>query len=136
MYHPGRSAHRPRAAGTGTDAQQRRAASGVHSELGKGRNAKAIHQDLVEHHGYTGSYDAVKRLARSLRRGAPKVGCRFETEPGQEAQGRLRRGRADARPRFGQIPPSAAVRHDPGQQPPYVSESGLEVVNGDLVPPA
>ena len=33
----------------------------------KRRNAMAIYQDLVEHHGYDGSYDAVKRLARKLR---------------------------------------------------------------------
>ena len=46
----------------------------------------AIYQDLVEHHGYTGSYDAVKRLARKLRKREPKVSCRFETEPGQELQ--------------------------------------------------
>jgi hypothetical protein len=38
------------------------------AEADKGRYAKAIHEDLVEHHGYTGSYDAVKRLASKLRR--------------------------------------------------------------------
>jgi transposase len=58
----------------------------VETELAKRRNAMAIYQDLVEHHGYTGSYDAVKRLARKLRKREPKVSCRFETEPGQELQ--------------------------------------------------
>ncbi len=58
----------------------------IQAELGKGRNAKAIYQDLVAHHGYTGSYDAVKRLARTLRKHEPKVSCRFETDPGQESQ--------------------------------------------------
>jgi transposase len=58
----------------------------IAAELNKGRNAKAIYQDLVLHRGYTGSYDAVKRLARRLRSREPKVSCRFETEPGQEAQ--------------------------------------------------
>jgi len=58
----------------------------IEAELGKGRNAKAIYQDLGAHHGYGGSYDAVKRLARKLRRREPKISCRFETEPGQEAQ--------------------------------------------------
>jgi transposase len=58
----------------------------IDAELKKGRNAKAIFQDLVAHRGYGGSYDAVKRLARKLRTRAPKVSCRFETEPGQEAQ--------------------------------------------------
>jgi transposase len=58
----------------------------IEAELGKGRNAKAIFQDLVLHRGYDGSYDAIKRLARKLRRREPKISCRFETEPGQEAQ--------------------------------------------------
>jgi transposase len=58
----------------------------IEGELGKCRNAKAIFQDLVMHRGYTGSYDAVKRLARKLRKHEPKVSCRFETEPGAEAQ--------------------------------------------------
>ena len=58
----------------------------IDGELKKGRNAKAIFQDLVLHRGYSGSYDAVKRLARKLRKREPKISCRFETEPGQEAQ--------------------------------------------------
>jgi transposase len=58
----------------------------IEAELRKGRNAKSIYQDLVLHRGYTGSYDAVKRLARTLRKREPKISCRFETEPGQEAQ--------------------------------------------------
>lgn len=58
----------------------------IEVELAKGRNAKAVYQDLVAHHGYDGSYDAVKRLSRKLRTIEPKVSCRFETEPGQEAQ--------------------------------------------------
>lgn len=32
----------------------------IEAELTKGRNAKAICYDLVVHHGYDGSYDAVK----------------------------------------------------------------------------
>ena len=55
-------------------------------EFAKGRNATAIYQDLVEHHGYSGSYDAVKRFIRKLRKREPKISCRFETEPGQEMQ--------------------------------------------------
>jgi len=46
----------------------------------------AIYQDLVEHHGYTGAYNAVKRFVRSLCPTTAKVSCRFETEPGYEAQ--------------------------------------------------
>lgn len=59
----------------------------IEAEVAKGRNAVAIYQDLVEHHGYTGAYNAVKRFVGKLRPpGNPKVSCRFETAPGQEAQ--------------------------------------------------
>jgi len=53
----------------------------IEAELAKRRNAMAIYQDLVERHGYAGSYDAIKRLARKLREQEPKVSCRSETEP-------------------------------------------------------
>ncbi len=96
MYHPGsRSAHRPEA-GHRTSGGRRPVARDAHQrgafrefiarEVAKGRNSTSIYQDLVEHHGYAGSYDAVKRLARKLRPHNPKIGCRFETDPGQEAQ--------------------------------------------------
>jgi len=58
----------------------------IEAELAKRRNSMAIYQDLVEHHGYDGSYDAVKRYARRVRPSDPKVSCRFETAPGWEAQ--------------------------------------------------
>ena len=58
----------------------------IAAEVAKGRNGMAIYQDLVEHHGYEGSYDAVKRFVRPLVSHTPKISCRFETLPGQEAQ--------------------------------------------------
>ena len=58
----------------------------ITAEIAKGRNGTAIFQDLVEHHGYEGSYDAVKRFVRSLVSSTPKLSCRFETLAGQEAQ--------------------------------------------------
>ena len=58
----------------------------ITAELVKGRNAVAIYQDLVEHRGYVGAYNAVKRFVCSLSPTLPKISCRFETEPGQEAQ--------------------------------------------------
>lgn len=58
----------------------------ISAELGKGRNAKAIYQALCENHGFTGSYDAVKRFAHALIDRTPQVFCRFETPPGQEGQ--------------------------------------------------
>lgn len=58
----------------------------IEAEIAKGRNAKAIYHDLVEHHAYQGAYDAVKRFVRALNPTTPKVHCRFETAPGEEAQ--------------------------------------------------
>ena len=55
----------------------------IEAEFVKGRNAVAIYQDLVEHHGYSGAYNAVKRFVRQLRVDEPKLSCRFETAPGQ-----------------------------------------------------
>ena len=52
----------------------------IAGEIAKGRNATAIYQDLAEHHGYGGSYDAVKRFIRKLRKREPKISCRFLTK--------------------------------------------------------
>lgn len=73
----------------------------IETELEKRRNAQAIFEDLVEHHGYNGSYDAIKRLARKVRKKEPKVSCRFETEPGQEAQVDYGEGALTRHPRTG-----------------------------------
>jgi hypothetical protein len=56
----------------------------ITAEIAKGRNGTAIFQDLVEHHGYEGSYDAVKRFVRPLVSSTPKLSCRVETLPGQD----------------------------------------------------
>jgi transposase len=89
-----------------TDSASARSSAAPHaefikSELAKRRNAMAIFQDLVEHHGYTGSYDAVKRLARKVRKREPKISCRFETEPGQEMQVDYGEGALTRDPRTG-----------------------------------
>ena len=73
----------------------------IEAERAKRRNAKAIYQDLVENHGYTGSYDAVKRLIRKLSPKDVQVSCRFETEPGQEAQVDYGEGALTRDPRSG-----------------------------------
>jgi transposase len=73
----------------------------IEAELAKRRNAQAIFEDLVEHHGYNGSYDAIKRLARKVRKKEPKVSCRFETELGQEAQVDYGEGALTRHPRTG-----------------------------------
>jgi len=71
------------------------------AEAGKGRNAVAIYQDLVERHGYDGAYDAVKRFTRKLTQRDPKVSCRFETAAGEEAQVDYGEGAPTRDPRSG-----------------------------------
>ncbi len=58
----------------------------IEAEFAKGRHGVSIYQALVEHHGYTDSYDAVKRFLRPLRARSQKISLRFETLPGKEAQ--------------------------------------------------
>ncbi len=55
--------------------------------LGRGRNATAIWQDLVDQHGYSGGYQTVKRFVRKLRgaHSSQAVGI-IVTAPGEEAQ--------------------------------------------------
>ncbi|HEY4357493.1 MAG TPA: IS21 family transposase [Acidobacteriaceae bacterium] len=55
--------------------------------LSRGRNARAIWQDLVDTRGFTGGYQSVKRFVRKLAGGTPKEACGvIETAPGEEAQ--------------------------------------------------
>ena len=58
-------------------------------ELGvdRGRNAKAIWQDLVSESGFAGGYQSVKRFVRKLLGGrAPEARVVITTAPGDEAQ--------------------------------------------------
>jgi transposase len=55
--------------------------------LSKGRNAKAIYQDLVDDHGFTGRYQSVKRFVRQLRGHPGSPACAIIiTPPGEEVQ--------------------------------------------------
>ena len=55
--------------------------------LSRGRNAKAIWQDLVDDHGFPGGYPSVKRFVRKLRGKPTAEACAvIETAPGEEAQ--------------------------------------------------
>src|ERR1700747_2728835 len=59
----------------------------IEQDLARGRNGKAIWQDLVSDHGFAGDYQAVKRFVRKLR--GPR--CRkaagiILTAPGEEGQ--------------------------------------------------
>ncbi len=48
--------------------------------------AQRIYQDLVEQHGYIGSYDSIKRYVRKLRKHPRRFAERLEHLPGREAQ--------------------------------------------------
>src|SRR5215831_7931976 len=55
--------------------------------LGRGRNAMAIWQDLVDKHGFVGDYESVKRFVRKLRGPAQhQPSGIIITEPGAELQ--------------------------------------------------
>jgi transposase len=59
----------------------------IEEALSRGRNAKAIWQDLVDDHGFTGSYQSVKRFVRKHAGPiAPDARAVIVTPPGEEAQ--------------------------------------------------
>lgn len=59
----------------------------IELSLSKGRNAKAIYQDLVDDHGFTGRYQSVKRFVRRLRgQSSPEACPVIVTAPGEESQ--------------------------------------------------
>jgi transposase len=59
----------------------------IEEALGKGRNAMAIWQDLVDYHQFTARYASVKRFVVKLRgRQTPEACGVIVTDPGQEAQ--------------------------------------------------
>jgi transposase len=59
----------------------------IEVSLAKGRNAKAIWQDLVDDHGFAGRYASVKRFVRKRRGGAAtEPRAVIVTPPGEEAQ--------------------------------------------------
>src|SRR5262249_14676515 len=54
--------------------------------LDQGRNGKAIWQELVDRHGFGGSYESVKRFVRKLQPSNPVAHPRITTAPGEEGQ--------------------------------------------------
>jgi transposase len=58
----------------------------IEKQLGLGRNAKGIHEDLVEDHGFTHAYNSVKRFVAGLRARDPERFDVLEFLPGEEAQ--------------------------------------------------
>ena len=58
----------------------------IEAAVAVGLSAQRIYQDLVGGHGYTGSYQAVKRFVRQLRQTQPVPFVRMEVAAGAEAQ--------------------------------------------------
>ena len=59
----------------------------IELSLSKGRNAKAIYQDLVDDHSFTGRYSSVKRFVRRWRgEQTPAARAVILTPPGEESQ--------------------------------------------------
>lgn len=55
--------------------------------LGRGRNAMAVWQELVDEHGFTGRYNSVKRFVAHVRGAStPEAHCVIVTAAGEEAQ--------------------------------------------------
>jgi transposase len=60
--------------------------SWIETQVGLGRNAQSIYQDLVEQHGFANRYNSVKRFVRWLKRKEPERFDVLEFPPGEEAQ--------------------------------------------------
>jgi transposase len=58
----------------------------IELQVGLGRNAVSIYQDLVESHGFTHAYNSVKRFVSKLKLRAPERFDVLEFLPGEEAQ--------------------------------------------------
>jgi transposase len=58
----------------------------IASALDQGRNGKSIWQELVDRHGFTGSYQSVKRFVRKLQPSSAVAHPRITTAPGEEGQ--------------------------------------------------
>lgn len=58
----------------------------IEGELAKGRNAKAIWQEMVTAHGFSAGYPSVMRFVRKLRGSGPEPCGIILTAPGEEAQ--------------------------------------------------
>src|SRR5580658_10269429 len=58
----------------------------IEAAVAVGLSAQRIYQDLVSEHGFSGSYQAVKRFVRQLRQTQAVPFVRMEVEPGMEAQ--------------------------------------------------
>jgi transposase len=58
----------------------------IEAQIEQGLSARRVYQDLVEHNGFTGSYESVKRFMHQLKNAQPQRVWRLEARPGEEVQ--------------------------------------------------
>lgn len=58
----------------------------IEAQVGLGRNAMAIYQELVDGHGFQSRYNSVKRFCRGVRKSEPEQFDRLEFLPAEEAR--------------------------------------------------
>ncbi|MHC4229797.1 MAG: IS21 family transposase [Planctomycetota bacterium] len=58
----------------------------IQGKVEEGLSAQRIYQDLQAEHGFTGSYQSVKRYVHKLRQADPKLVYRIEVAPAEEVQ--------------------------------------------------
>jgi len=72
--------------GAGRKSQCEPLAAAIHTKVELGLSAQRIFQDLVDDHGFSDSYESVKRFVRKLRETEPVRVWRMESQPGEEMQ--------------------------------------------------
>jgi transposase len=72
--------------GVGRKSQCEPLAEVIKAKVEGGLSAQRIYQDLVGEHGFTDSYQSVKRFVRKLREAQPERVWRLECQPGEELQ--------------------------------------------------
>jgi hypothetical protein len=72
--------------GVGRKSQCEPLAALIMAKVELGLSAQRIYQDLVGKHGFTDSYQSVKRFVRKLREAQPERIWRLECQPGEELQ--------------------------------------------------
>ena len=102
--------------------------------LGRGRNAMAIWQDLVDDHGFTRPLRERPAVRRDSCAAPPPPEARvvITTAPGEEAPGRLRRRADGAPPGDRQVPAHAALRPDAGLLAQVGAPADVAVERADL----
>jgi transposase len=75
----------------------------IELQIGLGRNAVAIYQDLVDEHGFTNAYNSVKRFVGKSKWREPERFDRLDFLPGEEAQVDYGQGAPTVCPRTGKL---------------------------------